>query len=51
MALRHMTLSEWRTSERTARAVSAPKWKNMAYLTLGMSVGFLAGVLFSGFGA
>jgi len=50
MALRHMTLSEWTESERAAWALSAPKWKNMAYLTLGMSIGFLAGLLFSGSG-
>lgn len=49
MATNHMTLSEWAESERTAWALSGPKWKNTAYLTLGMSIGFLAGLLFSGF--
>ncbi|WP_188092502.1 hypothetical protein [Azospirillum sp. B21] len=50
MALKHMTLAEWTDSERTAWALSAPKWKNTAYLTLGMSIGFLAGLMFAGFG-
>lgn len=50
MAIRHMTLPEWAESERTAWALSAPKWKNTAYLTLGMSIGFLAGLLFASFG-
>lgn len=49
MMHRNTTLSEWTASERTAWALSAPKWKSMAYLTLGMSVGFLAGLAFSGF--
>lgn len=50
MSLTHGTLSEWMVSERAAWALSAPKWKSMAYLTLGVSVGFLAGLLFSSSG-
>ncbi|WP_042696578.1 hypothetical protein, partial [Azospirillum sp. B506] len=50
MSLTHGTLSEWMVSERAAWALSAPKWKNMAYLTLGVSVGFLVGLLFSSSG-
>jgi hypothetical protein len=45
-----MTLSERTVSERAVWALSALKWKNMAYLILGISVGLLAGVLLSGFG-
>ncbi|WP_169054877.1 hypothetical protein [Azospirillum sp. TSA2s] len=50
MTFSHTTLSEWAVSERAAWALSAPKWKNLAYLTLGMSIGFFAGLVFSGFG-
>lgn len=49
MTLRNTTVSEWTASERAAWALSAPKWKSMGYLTLGISVGFLAGLVFSGF--
>ena len=49
MTFGNTTLSEWSASERAAWALSAPKWKSMANLTLGMSVGFLAGLAFSSF--
>ncbi|HYG88091.1 MAG TPA: hypothetical protein VD978_17735 [Azospirillum sp.] len=49
MSTHQSMISGWAHSERAAWALSAPKWKLLAYLTTGVAIGLIAGLAISGF--